>query len=104
MWRRYSRGSKDILCFREDMRSQERRQRLDSNQLDCATEACLEQLRQREKTRVRLGAWKELDQEVYITVSASLTAYYGAEQCESLHTKCTDLRPRRNKPFNCMFS
>ena len=46
MWRSYSRGSKDILRLRQDMRSQERRQRLDGNKLDCATEACLEQLRQ----------------------------------------------------------
>lgn len=104
MWRRYSRGSKDILCFRQDMRSQERRQRLDSNKLDCAAEACLEQLGQREKTVVSLGSRKELDQEIDITVATSLTACYAAEQCEPPHTKYTDLRRRRNKPFNCLLS
>src|SRR5437763_5024806 len=86
------------------MRSQERRQRLDSNKLDCAAQACLKQLREREKTVVRLGPRKELDQEVDVAVAASLTTCDGTEECEPLHTQCTDLRFRRNKPFNCLFS
>jgi hypothetical protein len=90
-----SRGSKDILRFRQDSRPQEWRQIFQRDELDAATETCFEQLEQREKVVVSLGARRELNQEIDFAVGAGFAARDGTVQRETLNTQRADL------PFRC---
>ena len=67
MCRKNSRGSNDIRCFGEDMRTKEWRLRLQGHQFH-STQDPLQRVTEGENSIKRFLSWRELNQDVYVTV------------------------------------
>src|SRR5437588_12026074 len=104
MWRRYSSGSEDILRFSQDMRPEERRKRLHSNEFYAPPETVFEEFGKGKKTIECLGARGELHKEIDVAVRPGFATRHGAEQGEPCNTKRSNFRFGARKNFHRLFS
>ena len=102
MWRRYSRGSKDIRRLSKDMGADERGERLDCYQLDGMSHQPLQEIGESHEAIEALLARGELDEEVNIAVRAGLTASHGAEECKAPDAELANLRFGCKQALNCL--
>src|SRR6266516_5466372 len=92
MWRRYSRGSKDIRRFSQNMGADEGGKGFDRDQFDAVPQECLEEIGKRHETIEALFSGGELNEEVHIAVRAGLVASHGAEKRKASDAELTDFR------------
>ncbi len=104
IWRRYSRGSENILRFCQDMRSDERRKRLNCNEFHPTPETVFEKLGKRKKAIERLGAREELNKEVNVAVRPGIATKDGTEKGEPGDTKRTNFRFVSRQKVRRLFS
>ena len=79
MWRRYSRGSKDIRRFRQDMGPDERREGFYGDQFDTMTQQSLEKIGKGHEAIEALLSGCELHQNVHIAIRAGLATSHRAK-------------------------
>jgi len=84
-------GTKDILRFCEDSRSDERRERLRRHELHSSSKTVFEELRKDEEVLVRLGTGRKLHEQIDITVWAGVAAQNRPEQRKPPHPKGPNL-------------
>jgi hypothetical protein len=100
MWRRNSRGSKDIRCFGEDMWSNKRRQRFRSDEFDPPAKRRLQQVSKRQKMVVGLFARPELDKNIDVAIRPRCFPLHGSKQGQTLDPKVLHLTPNASKAIH----
>ena len=88
---RYSRDSEDILRVGKDSRSNERRERLGSHQLDTMAETLFEQLAKPDEPIERLRATNELNQQIDVAIGPRGPVQHRTKEGKPCDTKRTNL-------------
>src|SRR3954469_21607774 len=91
MWRRYSRGSEDILRFCQDSRTDEGRERFGRQHVDSTSQPGLKQVAEREKIAERLRSRPETHDHIDIAVGAGSVPEHRTKQREALYAEGSDL-------------
>jgi len=92
------------LRFCQDTRPNKRRKRLRRNEFHPTPETVFEKLGKRKKAIERLGARRELHEEVNVAVRPGIAAKDGTEQGEPSDTKRTNLRFGSRQKVRRLFS
>lgn len=94
---RYSGGSKDILCVREDAWSDKWRQRLRRHQFNAVTKSLFKQIAEIDEPLEGLCAGSELDEQIDVAVGQCRAVQHSTEEREPHHPECPNLSFDRAK-------
>src|SRR5437773_1098264 len=92
IWRRYSRGSKDIRRFSQDMGADEGGKSFEGDQLDRTTQQSLEQVRESHEAIEALLPGGKLHEEIHVAGRPRLAPRHRAKERKAPHTEPADLR------------
>jgi len=104
MWRRSSRGSKDIGGLGQNVRPDMRAEPFYRHELDLGRQHFLEEVGEVEETVVRLLAGRKLHQEIYVAARAPFVPCNRAEQRQAMDAHIEDAVADRVDPHRNLVS